>query len=280
MITIKNCSFGYKKDLKVFDQLSLEIKQGGVCGVLGKNGAGKTTLLNLITGLLFPDTGNCVVMGHDPRQRIPSVFEDIYFLSENLFVPPLTIEKYVTYYAPFYTKFDYQAFKNGLSEFALPEQKLLTTLSYGQKKKFLIAFGIATNSRLLILDEPTNGLDIPSKAQFRKLLASTIAEDKLIIISTHQVHDIENLIDSVLILDEGKNIFYQSIEEIAKNLSFFYQQQEPNHKEYLHYEKQLGGYTIVDSNHNTEDTHIDLEVLFNAVLTNKNKIQQLFSGAK
>lgn len=276
MITIEDCSFGYKKHCNIFDHFDLEIKEGRVCGLLGKNGAGKTTLLNLITGLAFPKAGECRVMGHNPRQRKPRFLEDIYFLSENVIVPPLTTDQYASYYAPFYPKFNYSIFEDHLREFGIPKHTLLTTLSYGQKKKFLIAFGLATSSRLLLLDEPTNGLDIPSKTQFRKLLASTIAEDKLIIISTHQVHDVENLVDSILILDEGKNIFYQSIEKINKYMKFQNQQQKPNLSECLYYEKQLNGYTTITRNDDEQDTHINLEVLFNAMLTNNNNIQQLF----
>src|SRR3989338_7979732 len=227
MIEMNNLSFGYAKNNNLFKNIELDLKKGGICGLLGKNGAGKTTLLNMIAGLVFPKSGDCRVMGQVPKQRHPNFLSDLYFLSEDLFVPALTIEKYVTFYAPFYPRFDQKLFQNCLKEFALPQQALLTKLSYGQKKKFLISFGLAANCRLFILDEPTNGLDIPSKAQFRKLLASSISDEKLFIISTHQVHDVENLVDSIVLIDEGKIIFQHNLIEVAEALAFIQQSTHP-----------------------------------------------------
>lgn len=156
---------------------------------------------------------------------------------------------------------------------------MLTNFSYGQKKKFLIAFGLATNCRLFILDEPTNGLDIPSKAQFRKLLASAITNERLFIISTHQVHDVENLIDSIVILDEGKIIFQQSLFEVTKTFAFINRQTEPELAECLYYEKHLGGYTAMIYNKNEQETNVDLEFLFNAILSNKKQAMGISFGS-
>lgn len=276
MIEIKNLSFGYKKSEKVFRNLALHIESGGICGLLGKNGSGKTTLLRLIAGLIFPDEGSNKVMGKIPSQRQPSFLEEIYFLSEDLYVPPVTTDDYIKYYAKFYPRFDLTIFHDCLQEFDLASHKLLTHFSHGQKKKFLIAFGLATRCRLLLLDEPTNGLDIPSKAQFKKLLASIVTEDNLIIISTHQVHDVENLIDSILILDEGKIIFKQSLFAIAKHLAFTLQKIEPDMDACIYSEKQLGGYLTVTINNSDQEGSVDLEVLFNAILANKIKMQNIF----
>jgi len=136
----------------------------------------------------------------------------------------VTADVYVDLYAPFYKKFDQNAYTTAINEFALPTDKKLTTLSYGQKKKFLVVFALATNCKLLLLDEPTNGLDIPSKSQFRKLLASMLTENKTFIIATHQVRDLETLIDTVVILDNGKIIFNQPIYESQVNLEALFNQ--------------------------------------------------------
>lgn len=213
MIELYNVTFGYSKQNNIFNKLNLNIEKSGICGLLGKNGSGKTTLLKIIAGLIFTNEGNTRVLEHKPKNRSPSFLKEIYFLPEDFYTPALTVEQYENFYAPFYSNFDHALFNNALTEFDLPLHKLLTQFSYGQKKKFLIAFGLATNCSILILDEPTNGLDIPSKTQFRKLLASSITENKLFIISTHQVHDIEKLIDTVIILNEGRIIYNQPLIE-------------------------------------------------------------------
>jgi len=213
MIALKDISFRYTRQEQLFHQLNLNLENNGICGLLGKNGAGKTTLLKIIAGLAFADEGTTQVLGHIPRKRHPNFLSEIYFLPEDFFVPALTAEQYENFYASFYPRFDHTLFLNNLAELELPHKKLLTQFSQGQKKKFMIAFALATHCSLIIFDEPTNGLDIPSKTQFRKLLAATIAENRLFIISTHQVHDVEKLIDRVIILDQGKIIYQQTLVE-------------------------------------------------------------------
>ncbi len=213
MIKLDDVSFSYTSHNKLFNHLSLRLEQNGICGLLGKNGSGKTTLLKLLAGLIFADEGDIQVMGRSPKMRNPHFLGDLYFLPEDLYVPVLTGEQYIKFYAPFYPQFDHTLMQKSLVEFDLSPKQLLTKFSYGQKKKFLIAFGLATNCSLLIMDEPTNGLDIPSKTQFRKLVASIISDEKLYIISTHQVHDVEKLIDTIVILNDGKIIYQQPIIE-------------------------------------------------------------------
>lgn len=280
MISISNMNFSYSNEEKLFENIELNLDTGGIYGLLGKNGAGKTTLLKILAGLIFPTQGSCTVMGHTPSKREPIFLEDIFYLPEDLYVPALSVQQYLQFYASFYPRFDYINFKNFQTEFAISNNKLLTEFSHGQKKKFLIAFGLATNCRVIILDEPTNGLDIPSKAQFRKLVVSATTDDKLFIISTHQVHDIENLIDNVIILDEGKIIFQQNIFEIANHLLFANQPTLPNPDSCLYYEKTIHGYNTITENTQDQDTQIDLEMLFNAVITNKKSIQTIFSQEK
>ncbi|MCK4608105.1 MAG: ABC transporter ATP-binding protein [Gammaproteobacteria bacterium] len=222
MIEIKELSFGYKAAPQLFVDLMLELTEGNIYGLLGKNGAGKTTLLKLIAGMLSPVQGGCQVMGYKPHLRHPLFLQDIYFIPEEFSVPPITVDLYVNLYAPFYAKFDYQAWNEALDEFCLPRDKKLHILSYGQKKKFLVAFALATNCKLLLLDEPTNGLDIPSKSQFRKLMARMLTEERSFIIATHQVRDLETLIDTVVILDEGRIIFNEPIYESETNLEILF----------------------------------------------------------
>ncbi|RPH47282.1 MAG: ABC transporter ATP-binding protein [Desulfobacteraceae bacterium] len=275
MITIKNLSFAYKRE-RLFSELNLSIKPGGICGLLGKNGAGKTTLLKLMAGLLFPQTGSISIMGNSPMKRSPEFLQDLIFLPEVFGLPPVTPEQYKMLYSPFYPKFSSDRFDSLLEDFEITNGKKLNAFSYGQKKKFLIAFGLATNGRLLLLDEPTNGLDIPSKSQFRKAVASCLEDDRILIISTHQARDLESLIDPIIIIDEGRMIFNQSTEAISSKLKVIHQPGPPGEGEALFSEKTLEGFMVVAENHDNEESHIDLEMLFNTVINNSARISRIF----
>jgi ABC-2 type transport system ATP-binding protein len=268
-------SFGYKKG-KLFRELDLALTPGNIYGLLGKNGAGKTTLLKIISGLRLPQGGTCSVLGLDPARRPAHLLEEIFFISEELHVPAISGDLFQKLYGPLYPKFSPTAFRENVREFELDTGKKLSELSYGQKKKFLVAFGLATRCRVLLLDEPTNGLDIPSKSQFRRLLARAGATDQIILISTHQVRDMENLIDPIIVLDDGKIIFQQSLQTASRKLTSQVEREEPRDAGVLHAEKTLGGWAVVRENTGTEETNIDLETLFNAVTTNREKVQTLF----
>lgn len=277
MITLQNMSFAYKNKPPLFEQLNLTMSDGNIYGLLGKNGAGKTTLLKILCGLLFPQTGDCTVLGCKPERRNVAMLRDIYFIPEEFYTPPLKISEYIFLYAPFYPDFDRNAFDRYIETFELPLNERLTSLSYGQKKKLLIAFGLATNTRILILDEPTNGLDIPSKSQFRKLLTGVVDENRIIIISTHQVRDIGNLIDPIIILDDGDIIFHYTIEAISQRLSVRLEKSEPEDNSALYWEKTLGGYVLINENNGAEDSNLDIELLFNAVISNRQRINEIFN---
>jgi len=276
MLKIKDLEFKYSATEELFSQLNLELTPGNIYGLLGKNGAGKTTLLKIICGLLFPKAGNCFAINSEPKQRQPKFLENIYFIPEEFYVPPISAELYLKLYVPFYPKFDFAACLQHLKNFGLPLNKKLSTLSYGQKKKFILAFGVATNCALLILDEPTNGLDIPSKSQFRKLLTSALTEEKIFIISTHQVRDMENLIDPIIILDDGEIILNKSIHEISQHLSMIQQPDQPDSTQTLYYEKSLHGYSAITTNKADLESELNLELLFNAIINNKNQIKNIF----
>ena len=275
MVSIKNLSFGYTRK-KLFRNLDFHLAPGNIYGLLGKNGAGKTTLLKLISGLRYPQNGECLVLNYIPQKRGPGLLEEIYFIPEEFYVPHVSIGTYERIYAPFYPRFDRKALAEYIKEFDLDSGKKLTELSYGQKKKFLLAFGIATNCRLFLLDEPTNGLDIPSKSQFRKILASALTDDRIFLVSTHQVRDMENLIDPIIILEDGQIIFNQYIHDISKHLIIQIDHDPPGDEDAFFSAKVLGGYAVVKENRTGEESGIDLEILFNAVTANRDKINELF----
>ena len=189
-------------------------------GCYGKNGAGKSTFLKNLSGLLFPTKGKIFISGKEPRKRQPSFLRNIYFIPEEVYVPAVTITRYVQLFAPFYPNFSREQLNQYLAIFEVDPDSKLKSLSFGQQKKYVIAFALACNTDLLLLDEPTNGLDIPSKAQFRRLIASVISDNRIILISTHQTRDLENLIDNVMILDNGNLMLNVSVADICRTLSF------------------------------------------------------------
>ncbi len=276
MVQIKDLSFGYTRQL-LFSHLDLMLEPGGIYGLLGKNGAGKTTLLKLICGLRFAGEGECRILGFDSKKRPVHLLEEVVMVAEEFSMPPLYPGTYEALFAPFYPRFDHGVFRDYLREFELGTAKKLTDLSYGQRKKFLLAFGLACGCRILLLDEPTNGLDIPSKSQFRRLLAGAAREDRVILISTHQVRDMENLIDPIIVLDEGRIIFQQPMREVTRRLSVRLEPSEPPADGVLCADKTLGGWVVVRPNAGGEETHVDLETLFNTVIASREKVAQLFS---
>ena len=278
MIEIENLSFGYKRKKLLYKNLSLKLGAGSIYGLLGKNGAGKSTLLKNFIGLLFPKGGSVSVNGFEPKKRWPSFLETIYFIPEEVYVPPVSIERYKNLFAPFYPSFDEDQFYSYLEHLDVKDNGKLTSLSFGQQKKFIIAFALACNTKVLLLDEPTNGLDIPSKIKFRKLIASTFTDDKIIFISTHQIRDLDNLIDRVIIVDDGHLLLNASIGEIAEKLCFKTVSELNDTSDVLYSEESLKGFSVVMKNSNDEETKVNLEHLFNAITYNPAKAKAIFKN--
>lgn len=276
MIQINDLTFGYRKNNLLFDGLNIHISAGNIIGLLGKNGAGKTTLLKHITGLLFPKQGECLLFGKHAQDRLPEVLNDIFLIPEEFQLPAIRMNDFTKLHAPFYPKFDYALMDKYLTEFQVDHNSKLTNLSYGQKKKFLISFGLATRTRLLVLDEPTNGLDIPSKSQFRKIIASSMDDERCILISTHQVRDLASLIDKIVILENGRIIFNHSTYDIASKVAFA-QTKDLTGLDVLYAEDVFGGKAVIYRK-NSEETEIDLELLFNGVVANAEKINNEFKN--
>lgn len=277
MIQLQNIQFGYTKNRNIFDDVSLTMEAGHIYGLLGKNGAGKTTLLKIMSGLRFPTSGTSTILNQNAVLRKAEILQDIYFLQEEMYVPHMKIESFVKAYSPFYPRFNHEQFNEYLREFELDKEfGYLDKLSHGQKKKTLIAFALATNTQILIMDEPTNGLDIPSKSTFRRLMASAADETRLVIISTHQVRDLHSLIDMVAILDNGRMVLNASTYEITEKLLFDVDNTKTTEGAVLYTEESPRGAYQVKENVHHIDSNLDLELLFNAAMNNKNAIINLF----
>lgn len=278
MIEIQNVSFGYSRKKLLYKNLTLSLEAGTIYGLLGKNGAGKSTLLKNLVGLLFPAKGSITVSSFVPKRRQPSFLQTIYFIPEEVYVPSLTIKGYRNLFAPFYPAFDDEKFAIYLKELDVKDEGKLNTLSFGQQKKFIIAFALACNTKVLLLDEPTNGLDIPSKIQFRKLIASLMNEGRTIIISTHQVRDLENLIDKIIIVDDGVLLLNASLTDISDKLCFKTVSKVDETAKVLYAEETLKGFSVVKENTEGEESKVNLEQLFNTVTENPEMVKSIFSN--
>ncbi|TRX71702.1 ATP-binding cassette domain-containing protein [Carboxylicivirga sp. M1479] len=262
MIEINNLSFAYKKQASLFHNLSINEDDGQIIGLLGKNGAGKTTLLQLISGLLSPKDGQISVNNYRPEQRHPAFLEQLYFVPEEFIMPSVKVMDFVEAMSPFYHRFDTTLLHDLLKKFELDLNKTLSKMSHGQKKKFRIAFALATKCQVIILDEPTNGLDIPSKVIFRQIVAGSLEDDQTVIISTHQVKDVETLIDKILLVDNGQVIFNKSIIDISEKYDFKIVSHLPS--DAIYSELNPMGYKIVTQT-NGMSSEVDIELLFNAI---------------
>ena len=268
MIEIKEVSFGYSKKQALFKHLNLNASEGSIIGLLGKNGAGKSTLLRLLAGLLKPQTGNLSVMDQVPFNRKPAFLQDIFIVPEEITIPSVSINSYAKNAGALYPNFDLSKMHTLLKEFEVDANKRLSKMSYGQKKKFMIAFALSTNCKLLLLDEPTNGLDIPSKAIFRKIMAGALTDEQIVIISTHQVKDVENLIDRIILIDNGEFIFNEDVFTVTQKYAFHTVSNVSEND--LYSEMAPGGFRVMRAKNGME-TPLDIELLFNAI-TNGTKL--------
>jgi ABC-2 type transport system ATP-binding protein len=278
MVNLENVTFTYSKKSNLFDNLNLQLVPGNIYGLLGKNGTGKTTLIKIITGLLMPQRGLCTVFNSNVIHRYPSTLSELFIVPEEFLLPSIKMADYVSINAPFYPKFSHADFTSYLKDFEIEGNSKLQTLSFGQKKKFLLSFALATNVKLLVLDEPTNGLDIPSKSQFRKTVARSISEEKSILISTHQARDLESLIDTIIILEDGKIIFNSPGSAITQKLYFGKTLNIDSVNKVLYKEDGIGGYKIVTPANGKDESELDLELFFNAMVSEGKSIAPYFAN--
>ena len=275
MITLKELSFSYSRKKEVLDRINLEVGSGHICGLLGKNGEGKTTLLNLLSGQIFPDQGSCLVLEETPSERNARFLQQIFLLPEEISMPEVTAIEYIKMYAPFYPTFRDDICKACVESFEINLSDRLSKMSQGQRKMVAITLALAAHTPLLLMDEPTNGLDIPSKATFRRLVASLIDDNQTVIISTHQVRDLESLIDTVLILDQRQILLNKTLNEIGEKL--YFGPLLPEEKA-LYSEPTPQGTIGVTARDGKEETAVSLELLFNAAITYPKEIQRIMNS--
>ena len=265
MIEVSNISFKYagRKGL-VFEDFSLKLKENNIYGLLGKNGTGKSTLLYMLSGLLRPTSGRVMNDGFDAFRRVPEMLSEVFLVTEEFELPSMKLSTYAKLYKPFYPHFSDEILQGCLADFELPADVHLKEPSMGQKKKAFIAFAVAANTNCLLMDEPTNGLDIPSKSQFRRVIARSMTDERMVMISTHQVHDVEQLLDHILILDHNNMLLNASVQEIQDQYTFEYRSAQEMDGTELYSEPALQGNAVIaERKEGDAETQVNLELLFN-----------------
>ncbi len=276
-LSISNLTFGYKRRHNVLADFSLDLPAGGVYGLLGPNGAGKSTLLYLIAGLLTPTKGTVTYNGVNTRLRMPSTLNDIFLVSEEFSLPSVTLKEYVNLNAPFYPRFSADDLQKNLDMFGLTGDIRLNALSMGQKKKVFMSFALACNTSLLLMDEPTNGLDIPGKSAFRRCISSGMTDDRTIVISTHQVRDIDRLLDHIVIMNMQHPVLNSSVSDIQDKLAFAVTNDKEVIANALISQRDINGCAVMLPNLTGIPTDINLELLFNFALEKPGELLKLFN---
>lgn len=273
MIQMKDVHFVYERgNYEVFNGLSLTLEPNCICGLLGKNGTGKSTLLYLICGLLRSKSGEILIDERNVWRREPETLREIYLVPEEIELPHLQLKDLIYMHRDFYPRFSEETLKECFEDFEVTPRKNLSTLSMGQKKKVLMSFALAAGTRYVLMDEPTNGLDIPSKSLFRKVVAKNMSEDKFLLISTHQVHDVENLLDHIILLGDKNVLVDTSVADITQEYVFETSANGMDKNNILYAEPSLqGNATIRRRQEGEEESVLNLELYFNAMISGKLK---------
>lgn len=274
MIEINDLGFSYGQN-PVLKNISMKLEEGKIYGLLGENGVGKTTLLTLLCGLKKPQKGRIDIDGYNPYDRKPSFLANQYYLSDEVAAVNMKAIDYARNYGKFWEKFDMGKFLEIMKVFENDPEQKMNRMSCGQLKKTWISFALACNTRYIFMDEPTNGLDIPSKAQFRKAVTKYTSEDSTLVISTHQVRDLENIIDPIIILDRQDVLLNATVEEISEKLYFDYSNEKIEGA--LYSEMTPGGCVQVLINTSSEESKVNIEALFNTVHLHKELVKGMFA---
>lgn len=273
MIRFSNLTVGYRRRRPVLRGLDGQFTEGGVHGLLGANGVGKTTLLKTLCGLLVPFRGSVAVADRSAVKRLPSTLGRIFFLPEEFDMPPVSLRRFAACTGPLYPGFSETVFAANCRELEVDVDKRLDSVSMGQRKKACIAFALSCGVDCLMLDEPTNGIDIPGKGTLKRLLAAEADRGTTIIVATHQVADLEKLVDSVTIMDNNGIILSATIRQIEQRLVFGPAEGD----DFLYREESIGGPVGVAENRTGIETAVDLSLLFNAVMRNRTRVNEIMN---
>ncbi len=274
-IFVEHLDFGYAK-APLFRQFHAHLRRPGIYGLFGRNGSGKSTLLKLLAGLLTPHAGQVRVMGHVPRKRAAEFLGQIYILPEEFHLPNLTPATLCRTHAGFYPQFSTELFTTYMHELEVPADQGFGAMSLGQKKKAAIAFALATQTPVLLMDEPTNGLDIVSRGQFKKLMARPEQAGRMVLISTHQAHDLESILSHIWFIDHGQLVLSSPMQALAQwlHMGVANSQADLPAAHALLYQEPIGQQIAWVARRDGEQAHspVQLELLYKALSLNKDAV--------
>lgn len=273
MLKMNHVSKSYAKDKCAINDCSLEIKTNRIYGLLGENGSGKTTLLRLISGVLQQDGGEILFENQ-------GVFENIYakkeivFVSDDLyFENKATIKKLRKEYEIFYSNFNINRYRRLLQIFDLDENKEITTFSKGTKRQAALVLGLSLDSKLFLIDETFDGLDLKVRFELKKFLVEEIEKNKQfsVLISSHNLLELENICDEIVILEDGKLKIHTDLENLKNkmfrlNVVFKNEFKMDLNTVYHESNGKIQTFIIKDTYENIEDYMNQLDVVFFEIL--------------
>ncbi len=266
VIELQNLNYSYSKNTLALSNITTKLS-AGVHLLLGANGAGKTTLLHLIDGLLFPTAGKCLIDGGPTRFRLPSVLSKVFYCGANMEIPAASIDELVKIHSCFFPKFSAEILNTNLADFGIDLWAKFSAMSMGMRQKASVAYALALQTPILLLDEPATGLDIESKQKLQHMMARCIDADSTVIVSTHNFSDLLPLYDSLMILDRGELLLSASIDEISERLAFI-TTDGPAPEDALFTLQRFGRNHSVIANPGDLETAIDYELLYLAIKNN------------
>lgn len=213
IVTLKNVTKTYRSK-KAIHNLTLQIKQGSITGLIGKNGAGKTTLLKLIAGFSKASAGEINVFGEEPFDELKVSTNTIFIDDQMVFPETLTLAELIEEGKRFYPNWDEDLANRLFKYFKFEPNEFHHQLSKGKKSTFNFIFGLATRAALTILDEPTTGMDQATRKDFyRALLKDYLSHPRTIIISSHHLDEMEEVLEDIILIDEGELVLHTLMDD-------------------------------------------------------------------
>ena len=264
MTELKDVWYWYEYGQTVIRDASAAVGDGRIYGLLGLNGAGKSTLLKLMAGLLFPKKGEILCGGENVADRKVETLQDVVFMPAEFELRNESLEKFVSLNSVFYPRFSRAVLDDCLKKFGIdPGTRSLEQLSLGNRHKFMLSFLLSLGAKLMLLDEPLNGMDLPSRGMFRKLLMRHLRDDQSVVVSTHVVSDVERIVSDVMVLRNDGTLFSASVDELSRRYSYGI---SSSAEDTVYAESCAEGYRVLRRNDDACESGIPMDMLFNAVI--------------
>ena len=215
LVEINNLTKFYEKKKLALDHLNLTIPRGKIIGLLGPNGSGKTTLIKLINGLLVPTEGVILVNGFQPGPESKAWVS--YLPERTYFQGSMKVRELIDLFADFYQDFRPERAREMLANLRISEEDRLKTLSKGTKEKVQLIMVMSRQAQLYILDEPIAGVDPAARDYILRTIISNYSEEATVLISTHLITDIEQVLDEVIFIRDGRVVLQDTVEHIRES---------------------------------------------------------------